>query len=749
MIKKYKHIKIPKGLVSNWLEYIPISRRPPIEELIIDYNIQKPKIQRDVIGLKEKFLIKKQELKIEEDKDFGELKIKFYGMPNNSMLEKYNIEIYERKGKENTIIGSISTKKITGQEKSDFDRLEHDINTYAGTGSLHSYFEKIEEIKPLSIEEILRNDLKKFYEKNPSHKKVVDISFSSSEHNWVENKIDLIHDEYSTNFISKVNTDLVHFCRLSLNFRELETMVNQFNEIIDISSAPIYYYETSWTDIFENSISVISPQPSVKPVFVIDWTCEIEHKTIKWAVIEVNNLSSSDTFHSTAVASLAVCGYSLSPSDDIVQKNSVITIEVDFNKLEESIVDAVYKYKDVYPLLLINLSINDYWNQLYDASQRSNLTILLDELSHKYNCIFFVSVWNLFKLCPPAWEPMAISIWYPEYFKLPFTNILPPADSINNISVWSITYQESPNSIAPMLHPSPITRKNIDNNLFTKPDLVNYDSNLIVSWAKFKSEWNGILLADSISWKDNLTRSCWTSFATPLVTYEAGVLHNLYPEYNNNSIKAILLHFSDWNIWHKIVDTDMRKRLNWFWKTNIEHAMYSINTSSTLILEDSISINTTKRVRIPIPKSLEWSSRKRLRIRKTLVYNPKVFPRDFDNYNPIKLSACVIRPDEKSNSEERELNNRSTKDNHLKSNAKKYPFVEVSTNNNYMWKFWEIEMRCECKNFDMFWIPEDYAQNYSLIVSIDDIKQDDNIDIHKEINQMIEIELGIEVDINI
>lgn len=746
MAKRYKHIRLPNRLIGAESQYNSAPRRF-IEELPeIDYERQKPRIVGGLANVKARLVEKESKINLPQDKKSGELKIKFYGQPKKNMLDKYGIEIYEYQRAEKAVIGKISTEKATGQNQSDLERLEGDMQKYTETNDLHSYFETVEDIEPITIEEVLESDLKEYYKENPEKKRIIDVSFSSAGGGSVSEKIAMLSESYAGKVISKVDTELVHFCRMNLSLSEVQEIVDSYNEIVDISTAPIYFFEKSGGKQIDENINIIPPNAECDPVIVIDSPCNKDHQVIKDAIVECRNITDEDSSHSTAVTSLVVCGGELSPTGDILQRNKAITIEADLKKLEETIVDTVSEFSGVYPLLLINLSINEYGNHLYDGSKKSNLTILLDELVAKHNCLFFISAGNLFEpnSTPAAWIDRAIRAGYPNYFDLPFTGIMPPADSINNISVGSITYQASPRSIAPQEHPSPITRRNIDNNPFVKPDLVHYDGNLIVNSAnRIESENNGVFFADSTD-EGRLTQGCGTSFATPLVAHEAGILHQLYPSYNNNSIKAILLHFANSLPAAEIGSEEMRGKLIGFGKPSLNRAKHSLSYASTIVIEDSIGMNQNKRIRIPMPKSLEGSHRKRLRIRKTLVYNPKVFPQDVDNYNPIKISAGIHRDDDVM------VEGFSTRDRlssaHIKSNAKKYSPIERSTNSDHMGKFWEIEVRSECKTDD-YKIPDDYKQNFSLVITIEDMKQDEDIDIHMEISQMINIEVPIEVGV--
>ena len=435
MPKKYKHNKLPKKLIGAESIFEATSGRF-IEKLPpIDYRLQKPHITEGFQAVKSNFINKKEMVSLTQDQDLSELKIKFYGQPKKQMIEKYNIAVYEYKRDEKAVIGNISTTKIQGQRQSDFERLEQDIQSYAQNNVLKSYFDTIEDIKPLTLDEILETDLKKFFEKSPDQKRIIDISFFSHKKELIEEKFNILSNQHKNNFISKVNTQLVHFCRMNLSFSEIKNVVDHFNEIKDISIAPLYFFEKSSASPIREDVLITSPDPECNPVFVIDTACNVNHKVIKNAVVESSNRTTDNNFHGTAVTSLIVCGAELSPNGDIIQKNKVITIDADLSRLEEIINEVVLKYHDTYPLLIVNLSINDYSNQFYNGSKKNNLTVLIDELSWQYNCLFVISAGNLFtgETWSEQMRDICLNMGYPNYFTLPFTAILPPADSINGV----------------------------------------------------------------------------------------------------------------------------------------------------------------------------------------------------------------------------------------------------------------------------------------------------------------------------
>jgi len=401
----------------------------------------------------------------------------------------------------------------------------------------------------------------------------------------------------------------------------------------------------------------------------------------------------------------------------------------------------VETYAPKYPILIANLSVNVTYPSAYLRHREvDKLTILLDDLSKQHGCLFVISAGNLFGR---PWTPIMVqqckNIGYPDYFKQNYTRISPPADSINNISVGSIAFQTSADSMIRLKSPVAHTRGNLENFPFIKPDLVHYDSN---SKNDFTSEENGVLMAAIDS--NSLTSMPGTSFAAPLVTHDLILLHNKYPGLNANSLKALIIHSADNNIGDGIRSSRIREKLIGFGLPDVEKVLYSNSHRSTIIIEDEIVVDKEKTVRFPIPASLAGSSRKRVRISKTLVYNPPVNAKNPRLYNPIEISAQLVRSDEET------IGGRSTKSlyngAYLKSNVKKYPSVEKNTR-EHTGTFWHLKVACE--NKDETFIPADYVQKYSIVLTIEDIDEVEGINIHEDINNMIEIETHITVPVEV
>jgi len=741
--KKYKHIKVPNSLFSREGVYTPPPRRNYKELGEFNREKQKRKVLSGVSRINNFFSEKDTSLKIDTDKQVNEIKIKFHGPANSDFISRYRIQVYrqeENKEKDATIYGRISNKPI-GNQKSDFERLKDEANAYVQRTERKSYFEKIKELKPLTLEEILEKDLKDKYKVNPSQEIFVDVSFADKQ-NIATVKLNSIQEQFSNKFISKVNTELLHFCRLKAKYEDVENLHKSYEGIIDIEQAPDYELFGSSLEKNIDNLNILPPGDDGDPAFVLDGAANSNHRTLNGAVIRSVGPHTGDKKHATAVASLVVCGHKLDIRGNIQQDNNVIVVDVsdgqnNFLKLEEKIIETVEQNAPNYKLLLLNLSINNYY--FYRRKKIDKLTRLVDELSHKYNCLFFISAGNLF---PRNWsedmKQLVLRAGYPNYFRLPICRILPPSDSINNVSIGSIAYQESVDSLTKIKNPVAITRANLDAVPFVKPDFVHYDSNYK---RDFNCEYNGVYLASDDN--NKLTRWSGTSFATPLVLHDACLLHNFYLEYNKNTIKGLLIHFADHLSCDGISNRGMRKKLSGFGIPNLEKALYSLNSLSTLVIEDEIGINKKKTIKFPVPSCVAGSSRKRLRIRKTLVYSPLINSKNVRTYNPINISVQFVREDS------RNLDNFSTRraddGAHQKSNVKCYPCLDVSTR-KHTGNFWHLNIFCESKDDSL---PTNYKQPYSIILSLEDIAADESIDLHQEISNMIHIETSVEIPLEI
>lgn len=742
---KYKHIKLPKQLISGEREYVPPPRRLIPEKIEFDRERHRNKLASNIGRIQRFYDARVGERFLTDDKGNVDVRIAFRGPYNPKFVRKYGLDLFKvvpGKKENETIYGKVSNVKAPGQNFSDFERLQNEIQQYKETEKFKTYFDTVQDIRPLDIKEIVEPSLLSDMKQNAQSDYHIDISFAGTKPTAQE-KIDVLAGRYQEKFIARVNTQSIHYCRINANFGEVAEIIKEFGEISKIERSPIFMIETSTLRRGINNTNIVYAPNGLTPAFVFDTDINGNHLTLNGALDDLLHNDGTDLEHGTAVASLVVCGGRLTPNGGIKQDNRVIGVKVSansFSKLDQIIQETVEKYAPLYPILIANLSVNVKYPIYPRQKDVDKITVLLDDLAKQYGCLFVVSAGNLFG---PTWPPARLqqcrSIGYPDYFNQKYTRIDPPADSINNISVGSIAYQESPNSMARIKSPVSHTRGNLDKFPFVKPDLVNFDSNCKTD---FSSEENGVLMAATDV--NSLTCMPGTSFAAPLVTHDLILLHNQYPELNANSLKALIIHSADKNIGTGIRSRRIRERLIGHGLPEIEKVLYSDSHHSTLVIEDEIIVGNEKTVRFPIPASLAGSSRRRLRITKTLVYNPTVNSKNPRLYNPISLFVQLVRSDDAA------MDSSTTRDlydgAYSKSNVKKYPAVERNTK-EHTGSFWYLKVVCESKD-DTF-VPVDYVQKYSVVLTLEDIDAEDGVDIHEDIHNMIEVETHIRVPVEV
>lgn len=742
---KYKHIKLPRQLISDERNYVPPPRRLIPEKVEFDQDKHRIKLAGNIGRIKRFYDARAGERFIQDDKGNADVKIAFRGPHNPKFVQKYGVDVYKvvpgQKDHE-VLYGKVSNVKAAGQNFSDFERLQNEIQKYKDTGRFKTYFDTVQDIRPLDVKEIVEPSLLKEMRAHTHSDYHIDISFGGTKP-AAQQKIDVLAERYQGKFIARVNTQSIHYCRLSANFEEVETIVKEFGEISKVERSPVFMIETAVMQRTIDNTNVINVPAGLNPAFVFDTDINRDHLTLRGAVDDLLHNDGTEPEHGTAVASLVVCGAHLTSTGGIQQDNRVIGVKVSaaqFSKLDQIIQETVERYAPQYPILIANLSVNVTYLSYSRKKDVDKITVLLDDLAKQYGCLFVISAGNLFgRSWPAALVQRCQNIGYPDYFNQQCARISPPADSINNISVGSIAYQESPDSIVRMKSPVAHTRGNLDGFPFIKPDLVSFDSNCR---ADFTSEENGILMAATNS--NSLTSMAGTSFAAPLVTHDLILLHNQYPDLSANSLKALIIHSADSDVGTGIRSTRIRNRLIGYGLPNIEKVLYSDNHRSTLVIEDEILVGKEKTVRFPIPASLAGSTRRRLRVTKTLVYNPPVNAKNPRVYNPIHMFVQLVRSDDV------EMDSRATRDLYdgasLRSNVKKYPPIERSTR-EHTGSFWYLKVACESKD-DAF-VPADYAQKYSVVLTIEDMDTADGIDIHEDIHNMIEVETHIRVPVEI
>ncbi len=392
-------------------------------------------------------------------------------------------------------------------------------------------------------------------------------------------------------------------------------------------------------------------------------------------VINITNETDQDhSGHGTMVAGLSVFGTELSFTieDNYIPKCKLVSIKalhrpndiIDLTKLLEAIREANVKYA----VRIFNMSLNFDFYKNYNSNY-SDFAYELDKLSFELDILIFISVGNF---DDKALKELLTDDYhsdhnYPAFFHTldstskihnhETTNICPPAESLNNISVGALAgnIEENENSdVTPLnIYPAYYTRKshfdfdqninstklkkNRKNKFLNKPDLVfdggdhfDFDSGIEVLMSE--GEW--------------YSRGVGTSLATPLVTSMAADILTIYPDLKTQTVKALLINSANYYKPSKIPDFKdkeiLLKKLIGFGKPDQKNLTESFNNAITFIIEDKIKPKEILSMPIYIPDYLKKSGNKLIfTIALTYKFDPN--KNNHLNYLPLHISFNLVQ----------------------------------------------------------------------------------------------------------
>jgi hypothetical protein len=390
-----------------------------------------------------------------------------------------------------------------------------------------------------------------------------------------------------------------------------------------------------------------------------------------------NTLANWDTHgHGTMVAGLVALGeeYFKDFKQEYYGKAFIVPIKVltdsEGHFSQNELIDVIEKaYKK--GVRLFNLSVN-HWSKAYNSAF-SNYAYLLDSLNYKYDLLIFISTGNIDSDNIEALQNTPHrSHKYPNYFyclntsssihECESTNICIPAESLNNMSIGALAenyVDDDRSGITPSkLFPASYTRKfhydytqkingtnfqkNQKNQNLIKPDLIFAGGDLL--------DQNAGMEVLSIQSGQFYTQDAGTSFSSPLVTSIAAEILTSYPTLKTQTVKALLINSANsvcGNNPPSFAKGLLRKLIG-NGTPNRERVLYSNDNSITFVIEDYITAEEFKIIKIKLPEYLNPTkneSNHRLNITATLCYK---FPPVKDNhlsYCPLHISFGVFKPD--------------------------------------------------------------------------------------------------------
>lgn len=159
----------------------------------------------------------------------------------------------------------------------------------------------------------------------------------------------------------------------------------------------------------------------------------------------------------------------------------------------------------------------------------------IDFLSRKYDVLFVICTGNI-----PYSEQQAVpDTPYPSYFEGDESRIMSPGEAMLGLTVGSIALEEAAGSMAKKEEPSPFTRRGPGFSGYYKPDLVAHGGNCGNNWTQHDF-LNVTGFSDN---GDHLSYARGTSFSAPIVTRLAAKIFEIVPSASACLVKAMLIHF--------------------------------------------------------------------------------------------------------------------------------------------------------------------------------------------------------------
>ena len=373
------------------------------------------------------------------------------------------------------------------------------------------------------------------------------------------------------------------------------------------------------------------------------------------------------TDHGTGVAAFAALGNRLIPDyrGEVESDARILPIKVsdssEFPISQKKIVETIKMAHEEYGVKIFTLTIGYGKFPLNDNEEISAYATALDELTSELDILIFISTTNNCNNIDDS--------TYPEKLFDTDSNLAPPAESMNNISVGACANNfEDGDFIRRSLFPdfpAIYSRKShynfsddiIFNNTnrnkhLIKPDILmpggDYEQAFYQGIEIFDPGGNAALRILSSDLNVRTFKGLGTSYAAPLAANYAAKLLKLYPDLDMQTIKALIINSAQkpktGETFAGFSET-MVNRITGQGIPNKSELLFSDSNQATIILEDVIDPGYIKTYSLHIPEYLNSAQRDRtlLTFTSTLCFKfrPKVNNQLL--YCPIHIGYAICK----------------------------------------------------------------------------------------------------------
>ncbi|MCH2449247.1 MAG: S8 family peptidase [Gracilimonas sp.] len=356
--------------------------------------------------------------------------------------------------------------------------------------------------------------------------------------------------------------------------------------------------------------------------------------------------------------------------------------------------DVVEKYQGQVNVFNLSLGIE----KPIQDDQFSNLAKLVDYLSREYKVLFVLAAGNIRNL---------LGNYPDQHFSTNNARIGELADSLLGITVGSIAKYENPSSLARVNELSPFSRRGPGSDNGLKPEIVAHGGNLTNTYSNMpRISTYGIDVNGG-----NLAVDNGTSFSAPLISLYAQQLFDLYPDSDPNLVKALLFHFTEKRIIDSALSDNTLNHLG-FGEPNLEAALNALEHNAAYIFEGELDDENYLYIPFHVPSSLASDNPDtKLKVKFTIVYDPKVSPDNDPEYSNARISAKLQKV------RDGELVDVNIRD---KYNVPWNPTLRFEKNFVYSYEpgEWRIRLRLNTRGD----VDESYRQDFAIVIEVLDLK---------------------------
>ena len=300
------------------------------------------------------------------------------------------------------------------------------------------------------------------------------------------------------------------------------------------------------------------------------------------------------------------------------------TDSISETELMEIIEKTMEKYAQAVKIWNLSLGID----KLVCDGSISDLAVFLDYIQDKYGVQFFVSSGNL--IHPP------LRTWPPQETMGERDRIISPADSVRAITVGSIAFLDSPQSLVRKNEPSPFSRRGPGANYSVKPDVVDFGGNMDSQY-----RINGLGMK-GLGATGEMIEGNGTSYSNPRVVQKYACIYDGLMEKDLLLAKALTIHSARMTS-RELLDNN-RENIKYYGfgmpAVDVDDVLLCSKEEVTLIFRQKVVQSFhLEMLDFPYPPSLIRSGKYFGEIAMTLAYNPLLDHNFGSEYCRINIDA--------------------------------------------------------------------------------------------------------------